>query len=113
MNANDTLSHHNCTDDYHKYNFGLIITDGALALAEKFECFWFLDIIASYQPKLQQEEFQVWRLKRDDNSSEANVTCDNGNGKILRKQRIPFTDFSANEATIWVESGVALLPSEH
>jgi hypothetical protein len=111
MNANDQLRAHTCSDNFYKYNFGLVITDGAKALAEKFFCFWFLDIIASYQGQLENEEFQVWTLKRT--GSKAIVTCTDGNDNVIKTQRISWTDFEPDEATVWVEFGTALLPSEH
>jgi hypothetical protein len=40
------------------------------------------------------------------------ITCDNGNGRILIEQLIPFTDFEPSRATVWLENNVALLPSE-
>jgi len=112
IDANESLREHNCTDNYYKYNFGLTITDGTRALADKFQCYWFLDIIASYQLQLRNEEFQVWSLGKNEDSS-AIVLCTDGNDKILKSQNIPWTDFDADVATVWVESGVALLPSEH
>ncbi len=111
INANDSLKHHICSEAYFKYNFGLVITEGCKALADKFSCYWFLDIIASYQPQLKTEEFQVWTLKRT--GTKAVVTCTDGNDNILKTQRISFTDFEADEATVWIEFGTALLPSEH
>ena len=112
INANDQLREYTSTDNYYTYLCGLLITDGAKALADEFECYWFLDIIASYQPQLKEEEFQVWTLmKMEDNS--AVVSCTDGNDGILRTQKIPWTDFKTDTATIWVENGVALLPSEH
>ncbi len=112
MNANDQLREHTCTDNYYKHNFGAVFTDGVKALCEMFACYWFLDIIVSYQPELETEEFQVWKLTRNEDNT-AIVICSNGNGKTLKQQKIPFTDFAAQEATVWVESGVILLPSEH
>ena len=112
INANDQLREYTSTDNYYTYLCGLLITDGAKALADQLECYWFLDIIASYQPQLKVEEFQVWTLtKREENS--AIVSCTDGKDRKLRTQRIPWTDFKADIATIWVEAGVALLPSEH
>ena len=112
INANDTLREHNCSDNFYKYNFGLVITDGVKALAETYSCWWLIDIIASYQPQLRKEEFQVWKLEKYD-GDKATVTCEDGNDHILRTQKIPYTDFSADIATVWVEFGTALLPSEH
>lgn len=112
INANDQLKEFSGgSENVYKYNLGLIVTEGALALAKKFECFWFLDIIASYQQQLKNEEFQVWTLKRT--VSSAMVVATDGNENQLASQRIPFTDFEADEATIWVEYGTALLPVEH
>jgi hypothetical protein len=112
MNANDQLREHTCSDNYYKYNFGLVITSGVKALAEKFECFWLIDIIGSYQRDLKGEEFQVWKLVMNEDDS-AFVTCTDGNDRQLKKQRIEWTGFKATECTIWVEFGTALLPSEH
>ncbi len=114
MNANDQLSEHNCTENYYQHNFGMKFTDGVKALCDQFECYWFLDIVVSYQPELElaEEDFQVWKLKKNDDGS-AVVTCTNGNDKVLKQQRISFTDFKADEATVWVEADVILLPSEH
>ena len=112
MNANDQLREHNSTDNYYSYGFGLIITDGAKALADKFHCYWFLDIIASYQPELKGEEFQVWTLTKHPGDC-AIVKCTDGNDRVVKSQEIPWTDFKPDIATIWVEFGTALLPSEH
>jgi hypothetical protein len=111
MNANDTLREHSCSDHFYQY-ITINISEGVIALAQKFECFWFIDIIASYQPQLKQEEFQVWKLIKNEDDS-AIVTCDDGNGRILKKQRIEYTDFKADTATVWVEFGTGILPSEH
>ena len=69
-------------------------------------------LIASYQPQMKNEEFQVWTLKKNSDES-AIVSCTDGNDKVLKTQRIPWTDFKADEATLWVEGNVCLLPSEH
>lgn len=111
VNANDSLREHTSSENFYKYNFGLIITEGVKALCEQNSCWWFADVVASYQPQLRNEEFQVWTLKRT--GSTAVVTCTDGNDKQLKAQRISFTDFEPDEATIWVEYGTALLPSEH
>jgi len=112
-NANDELREHSGgSDNLYRYNFGLLITEGALALAQQFECFWFLDIICSYQSKVRGEDFQSWRLTKHD-GNKATVTCDDGNRNILITQNIPFTDFKADEAVLWCEGNVILLPVEH
>jgi hypothetical protein len=77
-----------------------------------FGCYWFIDVIAIYQSQLKDDKFQVWSLGKNEDGS-AVVICTDGNNKVIKTQQIPFTDFNADEATVWVENGVALLPSEH
>ncbi len=113
QNANDALKHHNSTDDYYRYLCGMLITDGAKALADDFQCYWFIDVVCSYQGGLKEHSFQVWTLKRYEETTVAVVTCTDGNDNVLCKQDIPFTDFKPLGATIWVEGNVVLLPSEH
>jgi len=112
MNANDSLREHTCTDNYYRFGPILLITDGIKALCEKFECFWLMDVIASYQPTLMAEEFQVWTLEKIGENA-AIIKCTDGNDKVLKSQMIEYTDFRADKATIWVEGNTALLPSEH
>jgi len=111
-NANDSLREYICTDFYHKHAFGILYTDGARALAENFECYWFLDIIVSYQHELKGNDFQVWKLRKNEDGP-VTASCTDGNDGVLKAQEIPYTDFKADEATLWVELGVILLPSEH
>ena len=113
MNANDQLMEHTSSDNYYKTMFpGLVHTDGVYLLCEKFKCWWFLDIVLSYQgnKKVLAEEFQVWKLKRKGDT--AVVACEDGNDNVVVSQKIPFTDFEADEATVWVENKVIMLPSE-
>lgn len=112
INANDSLREHASSGNFYRYNFGLVITSGVKTLCEQFECWWYLDIVASYQRDLKNEEFQVWKLLKNEDDS-AIVTCENGNGIILKRQRIQWTDFRATECTVWVEFATCLLPSEH
>lgn len=113
------------TEGYTRYLGGLLLTDGVRFLAENGECFWLLDIIASYQPKCKKDaslrEMQFWTLKRNKTTSGAVVTCEDGNGKVKITQRIEFTDFPMDEVKVWVEFGsvdminpayVAMLPNE-
>jgi hypothetical protein len=115
MKANDQLTEFFGTENYHRFTNNLLLTDGAKAMADKFKCYWFLDIIWSYQiPKVKDkcEGFQVWKLKKNEDQS-ADVRCEDGDKNLIVTQHIPFTDFEADEAELWVEANVVLLPSEH
>lgn len=100
------------TDGYHKYNMGLVLTDGAKAFAERYGAFWFLDIIASYQTgAMRAQEFQVWVLEAAE--SKGVVTATDGNKNVLKTQKIEFTDFPCAKGTLWLVDGVIMLQSEY
>ncbi len=90
----------------------MFATEGALQLAITYRCFWFLDMIASYQQVISKEDFQIWMLRKNADSS-AWITAEDGNGKVLVKQEIKYTNFKMEQATVWVEGKVILLSSEH
>lgn len=100
---------------YKHWTRKLTYTDGIHFLVENGAA-WLVDAIASYQgekalksPRLQ--DFQLWELKVTGNS--AVLTCKGDSGeKPVVTQNIEYTDFPFS-ITIWVEGGVALLPSEH
>ena len=112
MKANDELRQYRSTDNYYRHPLRMLFTDGVKALCDKFECYWFLDVVCSYQPGLKGEDFQVWSLNVNEDCS-AKVICTDGNGQTLKTQNIMFTDFRAKFAEIWIEGNVILLPSEH
>ncbi len=68
-------------------------------------------MIGSYQNSLKQQEFQVWKLTKNADNT-AVITCGDGNDNIIVGQKIKFTDFKFDIATIYVENNVILLPSE-
>lgn len=110
------ISHATCTGKYHKFSsvprFPLI-TDGVLALAEAGECYWFLDLIGSYQNnKKLDKSFQVWKLTVHPESSTAVVEGYNDMKPIIT-QEIPYTDFPLSYLKLFLVDGVILLPSEY
>ena len=123
------LSHFTGTEEYHRIvypwlrNTDFLLTDGAKHLADKAgvisgTAYWLIDILASYQREksVKDEPFQVWKLTV--NKSVGKVSCDDGNGRILVSQDIPFVDFALDEATLYVSSDeyngiIVMLPSEY
>jgi len=63
------------------------------------------------------EPFQIWILAvRED--GKATVAADNGSGKFLVSQEIPYTTFPLDEITLYVTNDeyngiVVMLPSEY
>jgi hypothetical protein len=92
-----------------------LLTDGAKYLADRAGAYWLMDIIGSYQHELDKEGFQVWRLEKT--GTEAVVVCDDGNGNVLAKQEIPYTNFPMNKVELYAiysdNQLVILLPSEY
>ncbi|WP_026715221.1 DUF6876 family protein [Flavobacterium daejeonense] len=127
QNANDSLQGY-CGGEQLFVNpvTKLKYTEGVKEIAKNTESYWFLDIIASYQKKLMEEGFQVWKLEReysfttvndqkfiDERKDSFNVICEDGNNRILIKQHIEFSDFTFDEYTVWCVDGVVLLPVEY
>lgn len=119
-NANDRFRHCNGTEEYHRH-MGLLITDGVKEFCETLECFWLLDVVASYQFQLRKQithDRQYWKIEKpSEEASTAVVSCwsmpnTSRDSKLLIKQEIAFTTFPDQEGHIWVKDGVALLPSE-
>jgi len=83
----------------------LVMTHSVGKLRELTDCFWFVDVIASYQLELTEQPFQVWKLTCDTDSMRGVVTCEDGNGNELVRQEIEYTDFPLDELTLWAELG--------
>jgi len=107
------------TQAYHRWSAlfpRFVLTDGSLYLAEKAGAFWLMDVIASHQYKrlLRANPLQVWTLKVK--NYEGRVVCTDGDGRVLTRQAIPFTDFPLHEIQLYaVDDGqyrVIMLPSE-
>lgn len=87
-------------------------TDGARFVAIECGAYWLIDAIFSCQliRRVKREEFQVWSLKVKDRS--ALLTCDNGNGNIVYRQEIEYSDFPLDEMILYFENLCLCLPSE-
>lgn len=121
-NLNDTLSQFNCTANYYEHPLGFMYTNGVQYLASKYQTYWLLTDIGLHiksQPKLIANlDFHTWTLKRFPTttgqiSNNFTLTAEDGNYNKLFQSTIPFSDFQANQVTLWFESGVLILPSEH
>lgn len=101
----------------------MVHTSGVKMIAEMAEAYWLIDAIVSHQPEAMKHpdfrEFQSWTLTVKDRS--AVLTCDDGNGNVIIRQKIDFTTFPEMEVRIWIELGsidgenpkyVMMLPEE-
>lgn len=126
----EQLAHFTGTTQYYKYLFGMSLTDGTKFVADKFNAYWLMDVIASYQfntnfarnPRLQR--FQLWMLNVGKShefikpyaSNDAVVTCWEDTPvlgvKPAAKQQIMLTDFPHPEIQLYVRDRIILLPNE-
>lgn len=106
-NANHYYGSHNGSENFYRHNLtGLIYTDGVKDLAEGCQAYWLIDLIVSHQCKnhVRQQTFQVWDLKRVQQDA-FTVLCTDGNHNRVTSQKIPFSDFEYDLATIWLVDG--------
>lgn len=106
------------TDHYYKYMFNVVLTDGTKYLADRAGAYWLMDVVASFQTakKVACEHFQTWNLNVQDDKK-ATVVADDGNGNVIARQKIPYTDFPLRSQRLYlVNDGryrVLMLPSEY
>lgn len=101
------------------YRFGVnrahVLTEGAKYVADTAGAYWLMDEISLSQPynkRVAREAFQVWRLVvRPDHT--ALLTCDDGDGNMVFKKKITFTDFPLEGITLYFSDNTIFLPSEY
>ena len=101
------------------YRFGLrgdvLITEGVKYVADTAGAYWLLEAITIanvYEEKVRKEEFQLWILTVGKGTS-GQLICDDGNGNIVYKQDLDFTDFPEPGIRLYFCNGTILLPSEY
>ena len=104
------------TEGYWRISPSAVLTDGAKYLADGAGAYWLMDAIASYLPQFTgKEDFIVAKLVRT--GSEAQLTLDDGNGRVLDQQHIPYTDFPLTSIQLYAcwggEFWVLMLCSEY
>ena len=115
LNVNELLNAFSGTEHLYRHQLsGFVYTDGVAHLAEKYECYWLIDAVLSHQldGRVSEEDFQVWKLKRLTNFQFI-LVCEDGNDNVITKQEIPFSDFTADEVTLYFVDETLLLPSEY
>lgn len=111
------LSHFTGSEHWYRHALvrSILFTDGAKYLADKAGAYWLLDEIAlaqRYEQPVAAEEFQLWKLSvRPDRT--AVLACENGNGDVILRKDIPFTDFPLDEINLYCANNTILLPSEY
>ena len=104
------------TYEYIKTLFSLL-TEGVYFMCEQLQCYWLIDVINSYIPSLEVNEFYVCKFILNDDKQSGIFTIDDGNENILITQKIIFTDITANVRVFLTTApnneSVIMLPSEY
>ncbi|GAB0120057.1 DUF6876 family protein [Acidisoma sp. 7E03] len=109
------LAMHTGTERWFKHwSQRLIYTEGVRFLAEHGSAYWLIDLVASWcaESALRGEGFITWKLLVNDDRS-AVAIAEDGNGRELTRQAIPWTDFPLDEVQLYLIDGTLLLPSEY
>jgi len=90
-------------------------TAGVKFLAERARIYWFLDIIASWQPRALKDpalrEFQLWELRITER--EAVAICLRDSEDEAFRQKLTAADSALDYVRLYLEGGTLMLPSEH
>ena len=109
------LSQFNGTENFYRITQRHLLTDGTKYLAEKVQCFWLMDAVASHLPKYFHDYFCMANLTV--NGSSAVLKIDDGNGNVYATQDIDYTDFPLDEMKLYCcfdgEYWVIMLTSEY
>ncbi len=114
-NANDNIQTGNGSENFYCHRPSLMLyTDGVKDMAETCQAYWLIDLIISHQCKkaVNLERFQVWELKRE-KADKFFIKATDGNNNPVASQKIPFSDFPYDAATIWLVDGCLMLPTEY
>lgn len=99
----------------HALNRHIHYTDGARYVAEAGGAYWLLDEIVlaqRFSSTVAREAFQLWTLTVSADRRSASLSCDDGNGTIVYRKAIPFTDFPLQTISLYFENNVICLPAE-
>ena len=119
MTLKQDLAHFTGTEDYYRsINRNVTYTDGVKYFADKAGAHWLIDIIATeLAAHAYREEFL--HIKMDVKGSKAEIAADDGNGKVLWKRSIDWTDCPEGEWRFYMAPGgpegtiVVMLTSEY
>jgi hypothetical protein len=118
---NDEFAGFTGTEHYYRHWMPeFVYTDGIKMMAEKYQAYWLIDIVLSYQPKLKEYKFQIWEIEceKDSVNKRANVIMrPDSDEPIVVSQHIAFTTFPEGKLKMYyIDDGsnkVLLLPSEY
>ena len=104
------------TTRYYRIGTQHLLTDGTHYLAEQAGCYWLMDAVSSHLAEIGTADwFIVVRIEVEDH--QAVMRYEDGNGRELARQAIPYTDFPLRNLTLYAvwdtQHWVIMLPGEY
>lgn len=103
--------------NYQRVTTSTVITRSLLFWTEGLECFWLLHLYASHLCAIDGNKEWFTCLQITVRDSVASIVIGDGNGKTLASQRLEYTDFRLERATlyaVWEDPyWVIMLPSDY
>lgn len=99
----------------HPINREFLYTYGVRYVADAAGAHWLIDEIAllkAYDEEVAAQEFQVWKLAVNAEST-ALLVCEDGNESVVYEKRIASTDFPVAGIQFYYTSDTLMLPSEY
>ncbi len=88
------------TTRYYRISTQHLLTDGTQYLAEQAGCYWIMDAVSSHVTEIgTQDWFVVVHIQVIDH--EAIMRYEDGNGREMACQAIPYTDFPLANLTLY------------
>ena len=104
------------TTYYYRISKQHLLTDGTHYLAEQAGCYWIMDAVSSHVTEIGTADwFVVVRIEVEE--CRAVMRYEDGNGRELACQAMPYTDFLLSNLTLYAvwdtQHWVIMLPSEY
>lgn len=120
MNADELktqLGQFSGTTQYARLMANVLLTDGAVFLADNAKAWWLMDVYASYLLHIDGDRESFTCLKLTVSNNSAVVVIEDGNDHLIAKQVIDYTDFPLASITLYAcwsdDVWVVMLPSEY
>jgi len=113
------LAHFTGSETFTRYSVlarNNVVTEGVKYLADSVGCYWLLDVIDSWAMTHKTEGFIVTKLVM--NHESCDIALEDGNGTVLYRQHVSWTDFPLPEITLFSAKNdlggwTHMLPSEY
>jgi hypothetical protein len=111
------LKHYRGSDILAHLTPTMLLTEGALYLAQAAKCFWLFNLYASHLAEIDGDADWFNCLKLNKQGEGAQVIIEDGNDKVLAQQSVDYTDFPLESITLYAcwcrDYWVVMLPGEY